>query len=188
MAAGAWPERIPASAGVHRYGHAMPAPQGLLVRRCTAVLAAGVILLTAGCAAPDAVSSHPSSPASEPPSNDAVLTVSGTVVDATGAPAQGVHVELVAWPDEDTVAAVEEGDEVPLIDLGTATTDGDGAWTVHVTSRDGIDQAAAGYEYVNLEVMAHDGAGSGLWGFPVELSEIEAGEATVDDVTLELES
>ncbi|MCV2394103.1 hypothetical protein OEB99_07280 [Actinotalea sp. M2MS4P-6] len=101
------------------------------------------------------------------------VAVSGTVQrDGRGVPADVV---VVAWPDQEFLADLADGERVPLVTVALARASGNGSFVARV------DPAALPAEYVaadgqvNLEVTAADAASQMTWNVSVRADATSSG-------------
>lgn len=82
-----------------------------------------------------------------------VATGRALQTDGTPVPA-GTVVTLKAWPSNERLARLSEGDKVPLVAVGRAKTDADGRWALRYDALDAVKKAASPNGLVNLEVVS----------------------------------
>lgn len=157
-----------------------PARRGkpIYAKRTRAGLACGAVtvltlslLPTAAGAEPRNVPAQQSTACSEEPSPEAAaltdardlntpVVTAGTVNLSDGdTPAADATVELLAYPDSEKMAALEEGDTFDLTPVGRTTTDADGAYEMRVDPGVDLSQLARDERTmdVSLRVTTADG-------------------------------
>ncbi|MET7474984.1 DNRLRE domain-containing protein [Streptomyces sp. NPDC005648] len=101
---------------------------------------------------------------------------SGTVQKADGTAVAGADVVLYAWPDNETDAALQEGDSVKLQPVAKAIADSSGNYTLRLASADLAAPEAASDGTVNFETVAYSGDDEATFNFPRKL--VGSGTAT----------
>ncbi|MGW2518067.1 DNRLRE domain-containing protein [Streptomyces sp. NPDC001617] len=94
---------------------------------------------------------------------------SGTVQNADGTAVAGADVVLYAWPDNETDAALQEGDSVKLQPVAKAIADSSGNYTLRLASADLAAPEAASDGTVNFETIAYSGDDEATFNFPRKL-------------------
>ncbi|MFE2062408.1 DNRLRE domain-containing protein [Streptomyces sp. NPDC059467] len=94
---------------------------------------------------------------------------SGMVTDSSGAPVTDADVVLYAWPDNDTDAALQEGDSVKLQPVAKAVSDASGNYALRIGDLSTIAPQEDGNGIVNFETVAYSGSTQANFNFPRKL-------------------
>jgi hypothetical protein len=101
----------------------------------------------------------------------AQLIATGRVIDQGGNPLAGIYVELDLLPSPAAMQSAQAGQPLVLIGVSQTSTDGDGAFRLHLRPTAGIRAAAAeNGGYANFQVAAYDSGRYGMWGFSLQIS------------------
>lgn len=111
---------------------------------------------------------------------------SGTVTDSSGSPVTDADVVLYAWPDNDTEAALQEGDSVKLQPVAKAVSDGSGNYSLRIGDLSSVAPEVDANGLVNFETVAYSGSTQANFNFPrklVSASDSSTGTAYLSAVT-----
>lgn len=129
-----------------------------------------VAVLATGALTPAAVAAQSPASSAEPRLVDSAAlatpaVAAGHLVTASGAPAAGKPVLLMAWPDNDVTDNLEVGDRVNLQPIAQATTTDTGAFTLRLPNNKVLAPFAGADHLVNFEVVADAGDQVGAYSF-----------------------